>query len=241
MASPDPAKLLIVNADDFGLSPGINRGILAAHAGGVVTSASVMVRWPAAAEARRAAERHPRLSLGLHVDLGEWAYRDGGWSPVYEVLAGRADDAGEVAREVGRQVEAFRRVVGRDPTHLDSHQHVHRDEPLRSVLKDLAAELRVPLRHFDRRVRYVGGFYGQGTRGAPHPDGVSVAALLRLIDAIPAGVTELGCHPGLGADHASPYREERAAEVDALRDPRVRDALAASGVTLISFDQLPGG
>jgi hypothetical protein len=61
---------LIVNADDFGLSGGVNAGIMAAHEHGIVTSASLMVRWPAA----RYAAGHPRMSLGLHLDLGEWAF-----------------------------------------------------------------------------------------------------------------------------------------------------------------------
>ena len=67
---------LIVNADDFGQSPGVNRGVIAAHERGVVTSTSLMVRWPSAAAAAAYAREHPALSVGLHVDLGEWACRD---------------------------------------------------------------------------------------------------------------------------------------------------------------------
>src|SRR3954469_3096539 len=118
---PNSAKLLIVNADDFGYSPGVNAGILRAHAEGIVTSTSLMVRRPAAADAVAAARDYPELSLGLHVDLGEWAYRDGEWTPLYTVLS--ATDAASpapVAAEVARQLEAFRRLVGREPSHLDS-------------------------------------------------------------------------------------------------------------------------
>src|SRR5207249_7492687 len=78
-------RYLIVNADDFGLSPGVNRGIIKAHDQGIVTSASLMVRMPAAAEAAAYAREHPSLSVGLHCDLGEWTYRDRKWEPVYEV------------------------------------------------------------------------------------------------------------------------------------------------------------
>jgi predicted glycoside hydrolase/deacetylase ChbG (UPF0249 family) len=63
-------RCLIITADDFGRSPGVNRGIIAASEGGIVTSASLMVRWPAAAGAAYARER-PDLALGLHFDLGE--------------------------------------------------------------------------------------------------------------------------------------------------------------------------
>jgi predicted glycoside hydrolase/deacetylase ChbG (UPF0249 family) len=64
-------RTLIVNADDFGLTSGVNAGIARAHEEGILTSASLMVRWPAAAEAAAYAARTPGLSVGLHVDLGE--------------------------------------------------------------------------------------------------------------------------------------------------------------------------
>src|SRR5262249_16709084 len=122
-------RCLIVNADDFGQSPGVNRGVIAAHERGIVTSASLMVRWPAAAEAAAYARTHPDLGLGLHLDLGEWTYREGSWVARYLVAV--PDDARAVSDEVGRQLAAFRSLVGRDPTHLDSHQHVHREDPVR--------------------------------------------------------------------------------------------------------------
>jgi hypothetical protein len=64
-------RRLIVTADDFGRSPGINRGIIAANEVGIVTSAKFMVRWPAAAGAAAYARERPDLALGLHFDLGE--------------------------------------------------------------------------------------------------------------------------------------------------------------------------
>src|SRR6266446_1898300 len=103
-----PSRRLIVNADDFGQSPGVNRGIIAAHERGIVTSASLMVRWPAAAAAAAYASTHPELSVGLHVDLRELIYRDGSWAVVYEVVP--VDDRAAVAEEVGRQLDAFRRL-----------------------------------------------------------------------------------------------------------------------------------
>ncbi|HSL81977.1 MAG TPA: ChbG/HpnK family deacetylase, partial [Thermoanaerobaculia bacterium] len=61
--------LLIVNADDLGRTPGVNAGIFAAHEGGVVSSATLMVASPAAEEAAAALPRHPGLGVGLHVTL----------------------------------------------------------------------------------------------------------------------------------------------------------------------------
>src|SRR5579884_523282 len=99
-------KHLIVNADDFGLSAGVNRGIIEAHEHGIVTSASLMVRWPATTEAAAYSRDHPDLSLGLHVDLSEWAYRHETWVPLYQVVP--TDDITAVADEVLRQLTTFR-------------------------------------------------------------------------------------------------------------------------------------
>ena len=87
-------RLLIVNADDFGMSAGINRGIAEAHERGIVTSTSLMVRWPAAKDAAVYARARPALGVGLHLDLGEWMYRDGQWFALYRVVA--EDDAAAV-------------------------------------------------------------------------------------------------------------------------------------------------
>ncbi len=226
-------RYLIVNADDFGLSAGVNHGIARAHERGIVTSASLMVRQPAAAEAAEYAKRHPRLGVGLHLDLGEWAYRDGHWVTVYEVVP--ADDAGAGAAEVARQLAAFRDLLGREPTHIDSHQHVHRSEPLLSTIRRVADDLSVPLRHAAPHVRYAGDFYGQSGKGWPAPEAISVASLVRLLSSLTAGVTELACHPGEDKELRSPYRDERFQEVRTLRDPRVRAAVARHGIRLVSF------
>ena len=79
-------RQLIVNADDFGQSRGVNRGIITAHRDGIVTSASLMVRWPAVADAAAYARRHSNLSVGLHIDLGEQIMRGGEWVPLYSVV-----------------------------------------------------------------------------------------------------------------------------------------------------------
>jgi predicted glycoside hydrolase/deacetylase ChbG (UPF0249 family) len=229
---------LIVNADDFGQTAGINRGVIECHERGVVTSASLMVRWPAAEDAAAWARRNPRLAVGLHLDLGEWALRDGEWVPIYEVVP--PDDAAAISREVARQLDTFRALVGRAPTHLDSHQHVHRREPARSAVLAAGRALGVPVRHFCPGVRYCGEFYGQQA-GRPFPEGIAVERLLAILAALPPGVTELSCHPGDAVGLDTMYRAERAEEVRSLCDPRVRAELDARRFTLCSFATLPVG
>ncbi len=227
-------RRLIVNADDFGQSPGVNRGIIKAHEHGIVSSTSMMVRWPASADAAQYARTHPRLSVGLHLDLGEWIYRDDGWVCLYEVAALADGDA--VAAAIASQLQAFRDLIGRDPTHLDSHQHVHRDDPLRTIVINLGRKIGVPVRHFHDQIRYSGNFYGQTGKGSPFPAGISVNHLVDTIAALCPGVTELGCHPGLGVDVESMYRDERAIEVETLCDPRVRQSIDDNSIELCGFD-----
>jgi predicted glycoside hydrolase/deacetylase ChbG (UPF0249 family) len=231
-------RRLIVNADDFGQSPGINRGVVEAHERGIVTSASLMVRWPAAAEAAEYARSRPGLSVGLHVDLGEWVAEAGAWRPRYAVAA--VDDADAVRDEVARQVVRFQELMGHDPTHLDSHQHVHRRDPARSAMTVVASALGVPLREADPRVRYSGAFYGQTADGEPWPDAITVAGLIQTLEALAPGITALGCHPGYAEDLDTMYQRERTREVATLCHPRVAEALDRLQIRLVSFTDLGG-
>jgi chitin disaccharide deacetylase len=226
-------RYLIVNADDFGASAGVNRGIIQSHEKGIVTSASLMVRGPAAAEAAHYAREHREMSCGLHVDLGEWVCRDDQWHAAYAVVD--LNDRRAVAAEVERQHAAFRALVGMDPTHLNSHQHVHREGPARAAIVALGERLGVPVRHFTDGIAYCGRFYGQTSRGEPYPQAVTPEALVETLAALPAGITELACHPGLDPALNSVYRAERIDEVRSLCEPSVRAAMAAQGIQLRSF------
>jgi predicted glycoside hydrolase/deacetylase ChbG (UPF0249 family) len=226
-------RFLVVNADDLGLSEAVNDGIFAAHEEGIVTSASLMVRQGAAPAAAERAADHPELAVGLHIDLGEWNYEEGEWTLAYSHCD--LDDAADVEHECRAQLDRFRALLGRGPTHLDSHQHVHESEPVRSVADALAAELGIPLRN--RAIRYEGGFYGQSGKGEPFPAGITPERLMGLIRALPPGWTEIGCHPAAGSIPTSSYDAERQIELATLRDLRVKDLLNVTHVRLCSFAQ----
>jgi len=228
-------RMLIVNADDLGLSEGVNAGIVAAHERGIVTSASLMVHQAAASKAARLARQHPTLGIGLHIDIGQWDYESGEWRLAYERCSPQDEVA--VEAECRWQLAVFRELLGHDPTHLDSHQHTHMEEPVASVAQGLAEELGVPLR--GHGIRYEGGFYGQNGKGVPWPEGIAVEHLIELIEALPEGRTELGCHPGIGvAEGESSYGSERERELHALCDRRVKAAIGEGEVELRSFAEL---
>jgi predicted glycoside hydrolase/deacetylase ChbG (UPF0249 family) len=178
--------------------------------------------------------RDTGLSVGLHVDLGEWAFVDGEWRAQYEVVDLRDREA--VTHELRTQIDAFHDLVGRTPTHLDSHQHVHRDEPVRSALTSMGWTMRIHVRH--NGIAYNGGFYGQADKGDPSPEAISVDALVALIDGLTEPATELACHPAAAADLATMYATERLTELETLCDQRVREAIDRNGVILCGFDDL---
>lgn len=223
-------RYLIVNADDLGASEGVNRGILEAHVRGVVTSASFMTTGRASREAAAMARDHPELAVGLHWDV--WGEDE------------REFDVGDhtaVRDEFHRQVDAFEQLLGRLPTHIDSHRHAHLRKRLFPVFQELVEPLGVPLRG-DGRVRFEGGFYAQWEWMVTDLEHVSVDFLLGMLrDRVGFGWTEFSCHPGyVSDDYPSVYFTEREAELATLTDPRVGEELDRLGIRLRSYlDPVP--
>lgn len=217
-------RLLVVNADDLGLSPGVNEGILEAHANGIVTSTSLMVTRPGAEHAASALGDHPGLSVGLHFEEDR----------VHDL-----DDPAQAAELFELQLERFRDLTGHEPTHIDSHHHVHREGARLDLFRALAEPLRVPVRN-DGRVVYLGGFWAQTDAGLTDLECVRRPALVRLIANEALGpMTEVGCHPArLVGDFRSSYHDERAVELATLTEPGLRGEIEALGVSLVSYHQV---
>ena len=223
-------KYLIVNADDFGASAGVNRGILECHTRGVVTSTSLMVTGRAVHEAVGLSREHPELAVGLHFDVcGE------------DEREFDTDDVAAVRDEFRRQLDEFHHLMGRLPTHVDSHRHVHREEHLMPVFREMVARLGVPLRD-DGRVNFIGGFYAQWEWRVTNLEYVSVPFLQRILrEEVFDGWTEVSCHPGYRSlGYASVYLAEREEEVRTLTDPRIRQTIAALGLHPVSYADYQG-
>jgi chitin disaccharide deacetylase len=219
-------KYLIVNGDDFGASHGINRGIMEAHRRGILTSASLLVNAVASEEAARLSRAAPKLSVGLHVDLGGEP-----GSPV-------TDSSRRLRRRLRDQFSRFENLMGCPPTHLDARQNTQRDPQALPCLLDLAQEYGLPLREHSA-VRYYPEFHGQSASPGP-PKQINAKNLARLLKTdIGDGITELSCHPGyVDAGFATSDASAREAELRALCDVRVRRAVSEKSIQLINYRKL---
>jgi chitin disaccharide deacetylase len=148
-------KQLIVNADDFGMAPGVNRAVVEAHRTGIVTSTSLLANAAAFDEAVAAARAHPSLAVGVHLNLTEGRplsnpallgplvnasgeFLGNPEALFFRMVVGRVPlDA--VEREFHAQIQRVF-AAGIYPTHLDGHQHVHMWPPVFSLTARLAAE-----------------------------------------------------------------------------------------------------
>lgn len=283
-------KRLIVNADDFGLTAGVNRGIIEGHQRGIVTSATLMANGAAFEEAAGLARENPKLGVGCHLvlvgghcvaqrnEIPLLADSEGKLPPdlprLVAKLTGGKKMAPQLAAEFRAQVEKIREA-GIEPTHLDTHKHTHCHPRVMEALAEVAEEfgvrwVRKPFedvadslgsagslrdlrlkqrlealaarggkRAFDRLVRQHKlmtpvRFYGVSLTGRLSP-----AAVLTILEEVGEGTSELMCHPGYSdedlKDTGTRLRGEREAELQALVDTEVRNAIPRLGIQLVSY------
>lgn len=245
-------RTLIVNADDFGLTAGVSRGILEAGARGILTSTTVLVNRAIDRQLVAALEASG-LGVGLHLNLTLGApisdpkrvasLVDGEGRLVRDAREVAARAVKDEARiELGNQIDAFRSLFGRLPTHLDSHHHVGRHQPILDLVLDFARAVKVPVRSQDAvvraaarrlKVRTPDHFVGES---GPEPCW-SAERVLEELRALPGGVTEFMTHPGyFDEDLAySRYGRQRETELAGLTDPRARALIEREGIRLAHF------
>jgi predicted glycoside hydrolase/deacetylase ChbG (UPF0249 family) len=239
-------RTLIVNADDFGFTPDVNRGIIDAHRDGILTSTTLMACGAAFDDAVRLAKENPTLDVGCHLVLvGEPPYPQ----TLAKLLAAVAFRRIRLYEEFRNQV---RRILdaGLTPTHLDTHKHTHLLPPVLDAVARVSEEFGIRwvrhtlvLRgHFDRVLRK------HHARATDHFTGFQVtgkfdaAILAKMIRELPEGSTEFMCHPGRCGPEllaaGTRLKESRERELQALTSPEVRAAVTQSGVRLATFGEL---
>ncbi|WP_099159662.1 ChbG/HpnK family deacetylase [Virgibacillus ndiopensis] len=241
---------LIVNADDYGFSPGVSAGILYAHQNGILTSTTAMVNTEFSKQSLDEAKKYPNLGIGLHfvLDVGK---------PIASSVRSLTDHSGdflkgktliesakkqEVKEELKEQLELLYKW-GVDVTHIDSHHHMHLHIPgaLEAVM-EVAEMYNLPIRSFsDTKLTgnvissdfFYYDFYGE--------ENVSSQYLLEIFSKLEPGISEVMCHPAfmdLKLRRCSSYHFTRIKELDVLVDSRIKDGLLEHAIELIHYGGL---
>ncbi|MBW5827168.1 chitin disaccharide deacetylase [Yersinia kristensenii] len=248
-------KLLIVNADDFGLCKGQSYGIIEAFRHGIVSSTTAMMNCADIYHAAELSQQNPALPVGMHFvltygrpltampslvddngELGKWL-----WA---RAEAGELN-LDEIAQELAAQFDKFITVFGRPPTHIDSHHHVHMLPQIYPLIESFAHENSLPLRvdrqdaqqqntvlHQPRSTEWFdAGFYGENLTEQ------SFLQLLDYTDQNTINSVEVMCHPAF-IDKilmTSGYCYPRLTELDILTSPVLKQTIADRGYRLGSY------
>jgi len=244
-------KKLIINADDFGLTEGVSKGIIDAHLCGVLTSTTLLMNMPSTKKAIQLAKENPKLGLGIHLNMtlgtpliGDKAKSltdDTGKflpprlmnSPNYIV------DLDELYHELTTQMNLFTTLVGKLPTHIDSHHHMHMLPQYRGVFDRVAKDFGVVMRSLplwrqdklakkEEYIQFNDDFYGLD---------LTVQSLISIMTRY-AETLEIMSHPGYIDDdlHAiSSYTEARLIELEILKSPELRQFIDDVGIELVTY------
>lgn len=250
-------KLLIVNADDFGLCKAQNYGIIEAFNHGVVRSTTAMMNAPGIEHAAVLSKASPLLSVGMHFvltlgrplspmpnltregELGKW---------IWDMAEAGTLPLDEIARELECQFGRFIELFGKMPTHIDSHHHVHMFAEIFPIVEAFAKEKGVPVR-IDRdevrkeEIALCGAKSTDGFDSTFYGDAISEALFLQTLDnATQRGdrSVEIMTHPSFidNTILASKYCYPRLAELDVLTSETLKSAITERGFRLGSFKDL---
>lgn len=155
---------IIVNADDFGLTKGVNEGIIDAHLNGIVTRTTLIMNGFAVEEAVHLANKYPSLKVGVHLTCTfgrplnekvafELTNESGNFKFTSIESTLTTNEARQIKKEWETQIEAFKKT-GLELDHIDSHHHVHGWLDLKDVILELGHQYNVPIRYVESLKEY---------------------------------------------------------------------------------------
>jgi predicted glycoside hydrolase/deacetylase ChbG (UPF0249 family) len=245
-----PSRFLIINADDLGISPAVNRGIFTAYEKGVVTDSSLLIKGPFVHQAMEMIKKNPSFLVGIHIDLDPLL----GWeSPGIEQLPRQKllemmNDPHFIARvkkESDTQVTAFL-DAGLIPSHIDTHHHVHGFPQIFEPLVEVMDKYDIKAIRFSKKGYSLLGreeiaitaAHAQGMedalrkKGILHPHHLIDPLFPFALKEIPTGVSELMVHPSMEGD------KWRQRDFEMLMDPLFMSTVKDQGIQLIGFAEL---
>jgi predicted glycoside hydrolase/deacetylase ChbG (UPF0249 family) len=245
-----PSRFLIINADDLGISPEVNRGIFIAYENRVVTDASLLIKGPYTREAIEMIKKEPSFQVGIHIDLDPLL----GWkSPGIERLPRKKlleamkerDLIEKIKKEIDKQITAFL-DAGLVPSHIDTHHHVHGFPQIFELLVEAMGRYGIQAIRFSKK-----GYSLLGREDIPlttaqaqrmegilrkrkivHPHHLIDPLFPFSLKELPAGVAELMVHPSRGGD------QWRQRDFEMIRDPLFMGTVHDEGIQLIGFADL---
>jgi len=239
-------KKLIVTADDVGLDRGMTAGAIEAHRHGIVTACSIVANGREFDDAVARLRDCPSLEVGVHLTLiEERSLTTGETMPrnyVRYLFSRHRDPEPELRAQIERVLAAGVRV-----THLNGHQHLHQLPRISRIVQRLAREYRINYvrvvndrggrkRRAAMAVLSALGDRSRGTIGVAEAGHLSVERIVELLDHV-SDVTELVAHPGVNVSGYAYWNYDWDAETRALCDPRLRAAISAKGIQLITPSQ----
>jgi chitin disaccharide deacetylase len=259
---PRDARLLIINADDFGMCHAINAGILRALREGVVTSTSLMVPCPWALHAMHLLQENPDIPFAVHLTLiSDWDYYK--WGPVMPraEVPSLVDETGyfspedtekllararldEVEREFRAQIETVL-AAGLKPTHLDWHCLASGGRAdIFDMTFGLAKEYGLALRIGNQP--FIDQIQAQGLPTNDHnlldsytldPAG-KADRYAQMLRELPAGLTEWAVHPAIDTEEmqaVEPGGRIRPTDFDFVTSSQAREIIEQEGIILLDY------
>ena len=234
---------VIINADDFGFSEGVNYGILKAHMDGVVTSTTIMANMPGFDHAVALAKQHPTLRIGVHLNItcgkplrsthttmtNKEGYFMHGKEHKY--------DKQEVYEELCAQIDKVL-AAGITIDHFDSHHHIHTEQHFQDIIEKILRKYPYPIR---------GGFaykneypYQSILCTEFYDTGVDMKQFKKALAKLqPGNIYDIMCHPAyIDYDLVaySSYRMQRVNEVHILCSKELQDEIASLPIELVTYN-----
>ena len=250
---------LLINADDFGFSKGVNYAIFECFKQGTISSTSMMVNMPAFDHAIELMKQNPGLfHVGLHLGpsvdysilkgLKTLTDDNGHFYHIEEIIANA--DIEEVRQEYQAQMDKFL-ATGFKPTHIDWHW-CHTPVQIQ-VAMELAKKYNIPLRAHSKEieerfsnygVKFVSNHYNDFYNHNQKEPITTPENLIKILKArLEEGCPEMSMmvHPAFVDQHLmtlSSYNVIRTIELQTLLDPSVIEFIQANNIEMISYDQV---
>ncbi|MBP1971553.1 putative glycoside hydrolase/deacetylase ChbG (UPF0249 family) [Virgibacillus natechei] len=242
---------VIINADDYGLTPGVSSGILYGHQKGIITSTTAMVNTEFAKQSVEDAmtEEYGNLGIGLHLvlDMGQSVSSSVNSLTDHRGFFLKGEELVQSAtkRDVKIELEAQLDLLykwGINVTHIDSHHHMHLHIPCAlEAVGEVAEEYKLPIRSFSEQTidnvlttdYFNYDFYGSETIVNDH--------LIKTFSDVKPGVTEVMCHPGFldaWLYRRSSYTDDRMNELEVLVNKRIINWFKNNSIEMIHYGDL---